>query len=113
MTRDILDDQNNVIGQLTLPDETSEVEWEEKLRTYKDCYDLTWAKVKEIRYQLLRDTEWIRTRHLDEQSLGISTTLNNSKYTLWLEYWQALRDLPETYANNPNEIIWPIKPDIN
>lgn len=33
-TRDILDYYGNIIGQLTLPDETSEEEWTYQLSTY-------------------------------------------------------------------------------
>lgn len=34
MTRDILDSQGNIIGELTLPDETTEEVWAEKLGMY-------------------------------------------------------------------------------
>lgn len=34
-TRQILDAQGNVLGNLTLPDDTSEMIWQEKLNSYK------------------------------------------------------------------------------
>lgn len=36
--------------------------------------------------------------------------LTNAQQTAWQEYRQALRDLPETYANNPQNVIFPTEP---
>lgn len=52
----------------------------------------------------LNETDW--TQLVDVQNLFDEQTKNN-----WINYRQALRDLPQTYANNGvvdmNEVIWP------
>jgi hypothetical protein len=35
--------------------------------------------------------------------------IDASVFQSWLDYRQALRDLPQTFSN-PDEIVWPTKP---
>lgn len=60
------------------------------------------------RAMLFADTEWIRQRHADRVDLGVDDTAN---WTAWLEYWQDLRDLPETEGFDPRTPVWPAQPE--
>ncbi|MBV4547346.1 phage tail assembly chaperone [Pseudomonas triticicola] len=44
----------------------------------------------------LATTEWLVTRHRDEQDLGRGTSLKPTQYLELLEYRQALRDWPDS-----------------
>ncbi|MBC3208869.1 hypothetical protein HU755_18865 [Pseudomonas sp. SWRI111] len=44
----------------------------------------------------LAATEWLVTRHRDEQDLGRGTSLKPTQYLELLEYRQALRDWPDS-----------------
>ena len=59
------------------------------------------------RAMLFADTEWIRQRHADRVDLGVDDAVN---WTAWLEYWQALRDLPNTEGFDPRTPNWPKQP---
>jgi len=59
------------------------------------------------RMALFADTEWIRQRHADRVDLGVDDSVN---WRAWLEYWQALRDLPNTEGFDPRTPNWPKQP---
>ena len=59
------------------------------------------------RKALFADTEWIRQRHADRVDLGVDDSVN---WRAWLEYWQALRDLPNTEGFDPRTPNWPKQP---
>lgn len=65
---------------------------------------LDWIPFREQRDQLLRDSDWTQ---IEDYSL-----LTTEQQTLWAEYRQALRDLPETYPD-PADIVWPVAPNQN
>jgi hypothetical protein len=60
----------------------------------------------------LFETDWISQRHIEQKTLGISTTISDAEYILLLEYRQQLRDLCNTYnVDTPtNEVTWPDNP---
>ncbi|PIF51535.1 phage tail assembly chaperone [Pseudomonas sp. 29] len=63
------------------------------------------------RQSSLSATEWLVTRHRDEQALGRGTTLKAAQYLELLEYRQALRDWPEakgfpTAVSRPTAPQW-------
>jgi len=43
----------------------------------------------------LSQTDWIVTRHRDQQALGIATSLSEAEYISLLEYRQQRRELVE------------------
>ena len=55
--------------------------------------------MKTKRNLLLQDADWTQMRDVD---------LSNN--TAWVSYRQDLRDIPQTYANDPRLIVWPVKP---
>ncbi|WP_449106686.1 phage tail assembly chaperone [Pseudomonas mohnii] len=44
----------------------------------------------------LSDTEWLVTRHRDEQDMQLSTTLTSEQFSDLLVYRQGLRDWPQS-----------------
>lgn len=61
---------------------------------------LTWEIVREKRDQMLLHAE---TRYNFDTPEPIKA--------LWREYKQALRDIPTTYADDINSIVWPEMPN--
>ncbi|UFQ01437.1 phage tail assembly chaperone [Pseudomonas fitomaticsae] len=61
------------------------------------------------RHSALSDTEWLVTRHRDEQELGRGTTLKAQHYLELLEYRQTLRDWPGAGAF-PSSVLRPSAP---
>jgi hypothetical protein len=57
-----------------------------------------WITVRLIRDLLLKESDW---------TTSSDAPIANKE--AWIEYRQALRDLPETYSD-PNEVVWPVKP---
>jgi hypothetical protein len=62
--------------------------------------DNEWNTLKTERNRKLAECDW--TQLLDNG-------LSEEKKAEWLEYRQALRDLPETYPDPNVEIFWPTK----
>lgn len=52
-TRDILDINNNVVGSLTLPDSTSEEQWQKILTSYKEVPQIPDVTPRQIRQALI------------------------------------------------------------
>lgn len=111
--RDIIDWQGNVIGELSFPEGTSEDAWQNALSPYlvppEDQVARAWEILRAQRLALIVETKWIRSRHEEQKTLGIQTTLSEEQYLEWLAYWQALRDLPEN-TTNPFLVDWPEQP---
>ncbi len=59
----------------------------------------SWEQIKTQRNQLLLETDWVGLKDV--------TVLNEQA---WLDYRQALRDIPENFTNT-EDVIWPIKPE--
>lgn len=60
-----------------------------------------------IRKKLFKDTKWVRERHQDRIELKIYDKLN---WDEWLNYWQALRDLPTKETFNTANPVLPEQP---
>ncbi|WP_085712890.1 MULTISPECIES: phage tail assembly chaperone [unclassified Pseudomonas] len=67
------------------------------------------AAARAWRQSTLAATEWLVTRHRDEQELGRGTTLKAQQYLELLEYRQALRDWPDSGAF-PSSVTRPSAP---
>lgn len=66
------------------------------------------AKMK--RTGLINGCEWMRSRHNDEEALGLHTTLTSAQYTQLLQYIQALRACMDPNITDPTKVVWPVKP---
>ncbi|MDD0967259.1 MULTISPECIES: phage tail assembly chaperone [Pseudomonas] len=69
------------------------------------------AQERAWRQSVLAATEWLVTRHRDEQELGRGTKLKAQQYLELLEYRQTLRDWPaasssQTFAERPAQPAW-------
>jgi hypothetical protein len=60
----------------------------------------TWDSVRAKRNALLKESDW---------AIIPDATPKPSKEA-WLNYRQALRDLPQTFSS-PEEVVWPDKPE--
>jgi hypothetical protein len=58
-----------------------------------------WSDVKTKRNSLLAESDWTQKRDVN---------LDNDAE--WVSYRQQLRDIPQTYNNDPRLIVWPVKP---
>jgi|TARA_B100000085_G_C18326467_1_gene424445 hypothetical protein len=59
-------------------------------------------RIKAIRDCTLQSTDWTQTA---------DAPLSAEKKAEWAEFRQKLRDLPETYNEETQEVDWPIAPD--
>jgi hypothetical protein len=67
------------------------------------------AAERSWRQASLSATEWLVTRHRDEQELGRGTLLKAAQYLELLEYRQALRDWPDS-SHFPGVVSRPAAP---
>lgn len=63
-------------------------------------YVPTWADIREIRAEKLKECDWTQT---------LDVVLTSAEKLVWAEYRQALRDIPQNFAN-PEDVIYPEKP---
>ena len=82
----------------------------------------TWANAAEdvkldlvrgLRGNLLINTDFMVSRHMEQEARAIPTTLAPAQYNELLAYRQALRDFTETVdlnVDNFNAITWPTVP---
>lgn len=59
---------------------------------------ITWDTIRAQRNGLLFESDWV----------GLSDS-NPPNKQAWLDYRQALRDIPQNFTN-PEDVIWPTKP---
>ena len=59
------------------------------------------------RNALFAITTWVRERHSDLKDLAID---DKTKWTAWLNYWQALRNMPAQPGFDPANPVWPTQP---
>jgi hypothetical protein len=63
--------------------------------------DVALEAIRTKRDLLLAETDWV---------VCADVSLSQSVKDAYLDYRQQLRDLPQTYASNPNDVVWPTKP---
>lgn len=66
------------------------------------------AEFRQERDKLFAETQWARQRHSDRIELGIDDSEN---WAEWLNYWQLLRDMPNTDKFNYINPIFPERPE--
>ncbi|CAK1801222.1 Phage tail protein [Vibrio crassostreae] len=65
--------------------------------------------------ELVRMTRWAEIREIRDAKLKVADNLletaidTGSDETVFRQYRQALRDIPQTYTN-PEDVVWPQKP---
>lgn len=71
----------------------------ERLLKEQKGISTTMDSVRQKRNALLKESDWV----------GL-TDVNIPNKQAWLDYRQALRDLPQTFSK-PEEVVWPNKPE--
>jgi len=60
---------------------------------------LSWDRIRAMRDQILRDTDWTMTS---------GATVDQAQ---WAAYRQVIRDIPQTYKDKtPDDVVWPTQP---
>lgn len=68
--------------------------------SFERLMEQRWQQIRQHRNVLLKDVD-IKINKLEDQGQDAAP---------WRTYRQELRDLPTT-TDNPNELVWPIKPE--
>jgi hypothetical protein len=66
------------------------------------------ADLRSKRNQLLTETDWVTLKAIDDSNDGLGVQLPQ----VWMDYRQALRDLPANTVDPANP-VWPVKPGGN
>lgn len=66
---------------------------------------ILWQQLRTRRNQLLAETDWVTLQALDKSIDGFAIQLPQ----VWMDYRQALRDLPANTVDPANP-VWPTKP---
>jgi len=64
-----------------------------------------WKELRQKRNRLLAETDWVSMKALDASIDGLGIQLPQ----VWMDYRQALRDLPAN-TTDPANPDWPVKP---
>jgi len=77
----------------------------------------TFAEAETICNTAIEEDKWLRLRNERGHRIAVTdwtqmpdSPLTAEQKTLFAEYRQALRDLPQS-TDNPDDIIWPVKPE--
>ena len=65
-----------------------------------------WKELRQQRNRLLAESDWVSMRAIDASVDGLGIQLPQ----VWMDYRQALRDLPANTVDPANP-IWPAKPE--
>ena len=63
------------------------------------------SSLRRQRNQLLTETDWVTLKAIDDSNDGLGIQLPQ----VWIDYRQALRDLPANTVDPANP-VWPVKP---
>ena len=63
------------------------------------------SSLRSKRNQLLAETDWVTLKAIDDSNDGLGIQLPQ----VWMDYRQALRDLPANTVDPANP-VWPVKP---
>ena len=66
------------------------------------------SSLRRQRDQLLAETDWVTLKAIDDSNDGLGIQLPQ----VWMDYRQALRDLPAN-TTDPANPVWPTKPEVN
>ena len=66
------------------------------------------SSLRRQRNQLLTETDWVTLKAIDDSNDGLGIQLPQ----VWMDYRQALRDLPAN-TTDPANPVWPTKPEVN
>jgi hypothetical protein len=97
---------NGETGEVTTIPLTAE-EIAEREAYERDVLPLEQLKaLRTRRNQLLAETDWVTLKAIDDSNDGLGIQLPQ----VWMDYRQALRDLPAN-TSDPANVVWPTKPN--
>ena len=76
-------------------------EVEAMLATMQD--EQPWIDLRAARNELLRDCDWTDLPH---------NPLSSGEQDEWESYRQDLRDIPQTFSDDPESVVWPETPEV-
>ena len=95
---------NGITGEITYVPYTAEEEAERQAAINAQPV-LLMEGVRSKRNQLLTETDWVTLKAIDDSNDGLGIQLPQ----VWIDYRQALRDLPANTVDPANP-VWPVKP---
>jgi hypothetical protein len=114
LAAEVASDKGDALAQKTTEDQQEEVQWVRNnidniiAAAYNDGYGFVYTpSLRDTRDQKLFETDWMVTRHRDQQEASFQTTLSYAQYVTLLNYRQALRDITNTYTNL-DDVVWPL-----
>ena len=104
MTTKLIIDENGVT-EVALSAEEQAAHDAEQAAWAAGATDRAWAELRAERDRLLAETDWVTSRAVDASADGLGIQLPQ----VWVDYRQALRDLPAN-TTDPANPTWPVKP---
>ena len=105
MNKLIIDSQTGEVTQTTL---TAQEITEREAYARDVLPGLQLEQLRAKRNQLLTETDWVTLKAIDDSNDGLGIQLPQ----VWMDYRQALRDLPANTVDPANP-VWPVKPGGN
>jgi len=88
------------------PDITQPTEAEIQAEIARLKAEQPWKELRQERNRLLAESDWVSMKAIDASIDGLGIQLPQ----VWMDYRQALRDLPANTIDPANP-IWPVKPE--
>ena len=99
------DASNKIYANLVIHDDQydkpSQASLEAELATLQAAHP--WRVARGKRDDLLRKSDWTAVT---------DTALSEADQADWEDYRQALRDIPQTYSDDPENVVWPETPEV-
>ena len=83
-------------------DEAAQTVTNDQAQADADALESSWANLRRERDSLLVSSDWTQ---------GNDSPLADEVKTSWSVHRRELRDLPETYASDPDAVVWPVAPE--
>ena len=99
---------NGLTGEVTTIPLTAEEIAEREAYARDVLPGLQLEQLRAKRNQLLTETDWVTLKAIDDSNDGLGIQLPQ----VWMDYRQALRDLPANTVDPANP-VWPTKPGGN
>lgn len=119
-TEEILDAGYKIVDSMPEVTNSQKVTWDyengEWLVSDKTEDDIAHEKavaleaIRQRRNALLAECDWTQSKDLPSRYDLLEKRMY---YQKWAEYRTLLRDLPNTYAENPSEVVWPEQPSLS
>ena len=98
-------ERNLQTGETTVIELTTEEVAERTVYERDVLPNVLMDQVRRERNQLLAETDWVTLKAIDDSNDGLGIQLPQ----VWMDYRQALRDLPANTVDPANP-VWPTKP---